>query len=207
MRRLPEVAAAGAAVLLLAGCTGLGQTTSTGGSGNGYVEGDGTYALVAVGKRTDPVHLTGSTTDGTTVDVAAWRGSVVVVNVWYAGCAPCRAEAPDLARAAADPANAGVHFLGVNTRDDAATAKAFDARFSMPYPSVLDADSGAALLSLRGTVPPQAVPSTVVLDTRGRPAARIIGRLAPDVLQGLVEDVENGSTKAPSAPATAAGEG
>lgn len=202
--RAPALAVA--AALALAGCTGgLGQQArSEAGSGANYVSGDGTVTRVAPGDRGAPVRLSGRTADGSTVDVADWRGGVVVVNVWYAGCAPCRAEAPDLAELARAAAADGVRFVGLNTRDDAGTAAAFDRRYGMPYPSVLDASSGAALLSLRGTVPPQAVPSTVVLDAQGRPAGRILGRLDPGVLRQLVEDVAatTGST-APSAAAAA----
>ena len=179
-----------AVVPVLAGCgdSALGQDAAGGGS-KGYISGDGTRQQVPVADRGDPVELTGTATDGTEVDLADWRGSVVVVNVWFAACGPCRVEAPDLARVAAETAPAGVRFVGVNTEDDAGTAAAFERTFSIPYPSVLDAADGVALLALRGTVPPQAVPSTVVLDTLGRPAARVLGRVEPDILTGLVEDV------------------
>ncbi|WP_206690782.1 hypothetical protein [Quadrisphaera sp. INWT6] len=46
------------------------------------------------------------------------------------------------------------------------------------------------MLALRGTIPPQAVPSTVILDAEGRPAARIVGKAAKDVLRGLIADVK-----------------
>ena len=179
-----------AAAPVLAGCSSsaLGQQAEQGDS-KGYISGDGTRQQVPVAERGAPVELSGTTTDGSEVDLADWRGSVVVVNVWYAACGPCRVEAPDLAAVAAETAPAGVRFVGVNTEDDAGTAAAFERTFSIPYPSVLDAADGEALLALRGTVPPQAVPSTVILDTRGRPAARVLGRVEPDVLTGLVEDV------------------
>jgi hypothetical protein len=82
--------------------------------------------------------------------------------------------------------------------------QAFDRRYEMPYPSVLDADSGAALLSLRGTVPPQAVPSTVVLDAEGRPAARYLGRIEPDILSGIIEDVQGSTAAQPAASSPSA---
>lgn len=123
------------------------------------------------------------------MDVAARRGDVVVLNVWYAACAPCRAEAPDLAEVSAEYADRGVRFLGINTRDDAAGAQAFQRTYGIEYPSVLDATSGAALLSLRGKVPPQAVPTTLVLDAEGRVAARALGRIDGSTLRGLLDDV------------------
>ncbi len=169
---------------------GLGQPRSDVGNQQGYVGGDGTVRWVAPAKRTGAVALSGSTTDGTTVSVADWRGKLVVVNVWYASCAPCRIEAPDLAAIAT--ATPDVQFLGINTRDDAAAAQAFEKKFETPYPSLLDASTGAALLALRGTIPPQAVPSTVVLDTEGRPRRGWSGGWSPTCWR-LIQSVAPGA--------------
>ncbi|MBD4578083.1 redoxin domain-containing protein, partial [Xanthomonas citri pv. citri] len=68
----------------------------------------------------------------------------------------------------------GVRFLGVNVRDTATTAQAFERTFEIPYPSVEDA-RGEVLLNMTDHVPPQAVPSTLVLDAQGRVAARVLG--------------------------------
>ncbi|MGQ7295296.1 TlpA family protein disulfide reductase [Quadrisphaera sp. KR29] len=174
----------------LAGCSGLGQPGADTGNQQGYVSGDGTRQILPVADRGEPVALTGRTAEGETVDVADWRGQVVVINVWYAACAPCRAEAPELAAVAGDTPD--VRFLGLNTRDDAAVALTFEKSFGIPYPSVLDAGSGQGLLALRGRIPPQAVPSTLVLDAQGRPAARVVGKVEEDVLRGIIDDVRSG---------------
>ncbi|MFZ5869664.1 MAG: TlpA family protein disulfide reductase [Actinomycetota bacterium] len=189
MSRLVAVLLAGA--VALAGCStsdSLSQQARAGDSKN-YVSGDGTVSTVPAAEREEPVELAGTTAEGDQVDVAAWRGDVVVLNVWYAACAPCRAEAPDLAEVSAEYADRGVRFLGINTRDDAAGAQAFQRTYGIEYPSVLDATSGAALLSLRGKVPPQAVPTTLVLDAEGRVAARALGRIDGSTLRGLLDDV------------------
>lgn len=41
-------------------------------------------------------------TDGSAIDLAEFRGRVVVVNLWGTWCPPCRAEMPDLIRLASD---------------------------------------------------------------------------------------------------------
>ncbi|UNX54439.1 TlpA family protein disulfide reductase [Georgenia sp. TF02-10] len=184
-------AAALVAVALLAGCAPGGTTSAAGAAGAadaGYVAGDGSFATWSAAERGDPVAHTGTTYDGATVDLADWRGDVVVLNFWYAACPPCRAEAPDLRALAEDYADAGVHVLGVNPRDDVGAAQAFERTFEVPYPSLHDADAGA-VAALEGVVPMQAMPSTVVLDRQGRVAARILGQLDPQVLRGLVDDV------------------
>lgn len=176
-------------VAVLAACTPeLGATGPDTGNQQGFVGGDGAFRVVAPEERGDPVALSGETTHGDTVDIASWRGQVVVLNVWYADCAPCRTEAPDLAAIAGESPD--VQFLGINTEDRQDRARSFEEKFKIPYPSLLDADSGQAVLALRGTIPPQAVPSTVILDAEGRPAARIVGKAAKDVLRGLIADVK-----------------
>ncbi len=152
----------------------------------GYQAGDGSFTTWADSERTSPLELSGTTFQGETVDVADWRGDVVLLNFWYAGCPPCRAEAPDLADVAADYPE--VHLLGVNPRDDAPTAEAFERTYSVPYPSLWD-DDAAAVAALEGVVPLQAMPTTVLLDRQGRVAARIIGQADPTILRGLIDDL------------------
>ena len=44
------------------------------------------------------------------------------------------------------------------------------------------------LLSFQGVLPTAVVPSTVVIDRRGRVAARIIGRVTYSTLKGILAD-------------------
>ena len=97
-------------------------------------------------------------------------------------------EAPDLAEIARASEADGVRFVGINTRDDAAGAQAFERTFDIPYPTVVD-DQGAAVLALRGQLVPNAVPTTLVVDREGRVAARISGRADASVLRELIETV------------------
>jgi peroxiredoxin len=152
----------------------------------GYASGDGTVTTWVPSGRGTPVDLAGRTYAGEDVDLATWRGDVVVLNFWYAGCPPCRAEAPDLVALATDYEARGVRLLGVNSRDDAGTAQAFERTFAIPYPSLDDAQS-RAVAALQGVVGVRAMPTTVVLDREGRVAARVIGRAEASTLRALVE--------------------
>jgi len=189
-RRVRAAAAAAlAAVLTLTACStapGLEEQARAGDNKN-YVAGDGSVVEVAPSDRGEPVAVTGTSAEGEPIDLAKWRGDVVVLNVWYAACGPCRAEAPDLRDIATEYAADGVKFVGVNTRDDAKTAQAFQRRFEIPYPSIIDSD-GSAIVALRGQVSPQAVPTTLVIDSEGRVAARILGLADPSILRSLVDD-------------------
>jgi thiol-disulfide isomerase/thioredoxin len=137
--------------------------------------------------RTKLPRLAGRTLDGTRLDVTDWRGHVVVVNTWGSWCGPCRKEAPDLRRVATETAGHGVRFVGIDTRDNDAAARAFVREFRIPYPSLVD-DDGRLMLALGRTIPVSAVPSTVVVDARGRIAARVIGAVTYLTLRGLVDD-------------------
>lgn len=167
-----------AVVLWLAACAPGDAAESP-----GYVSGDGTVTEWAPAERGEVLFLTGTSFEGEPIDVADYRGQVVLLNTWYASCPPCRAEAPDLV--AAD-ARDGVQVIGVNSRDDAATAQAFDRTFEVDYPSIDDSD-GKAVAQMQGLVSINAVPTTLVLDTEGRVAARVVGRVEPSTLNALID--------------------
>lgn len=159
------------------------------GSGKNYIAGDGSVTEIAPENRGEPIDFTGTTLTGATIDSTGMRGKPVVVNFWYAGCAPCRTEAPDLEAVHQSESRSGVAFVGVNVRDSAATAAAFNDSFGVTYPSVTDQD-GRVQLAFASKVPPNAVPTTLVLDARGRVAARILGALADrSILTSIIDTV------------------
>jgi thiol-disulfide isomerase/thioredoxin len=178
------VAAAGA----VTGCS-----SDVGSSGDqGYVAGKGIITSLAVADRRRPGPVSGTTLDGKRVSLADYAGKVVVLNVWGSWCSPCRAEAPMLAAAARDLRSRDVVFLGIDSRDPSrAAARAFLRRFDVPYPSLYD-QRGSTLLAFRGTLTPNSVPSTVVIDTRGRVAASVLGEVTRTTLYDLVDDVSGG---------------
>jgi thiol-disulfide isomerase/thioredoxin len=174
--------------LVLAGCS-----NDVGSSGNqGYVAGKGIITSVKAADRKQPGEVAGRTLDGKQVSLADFRGKVVVVNVWGSWCGPCRAEAPMLAQASRDLAKKGVVFLGIDSRDPSKdAAKAFVRRFDIPYASLYD-QQGGTLLAFRGTLTPNSVPSTVVVDPQGRVAGSVLGNLSRTTLDDLVEDARSG---------------
>ncbi|GEC99034.1 thiol-disulfide isomerase [Kocuria varians] len=175
--------------LALTGCAttddNLAQQANAGGD-KGYVAGDGSVSEYAADKRGEPVAFDAKMFDGSTVTAESLRGKPAVVNFWYAGCAPCRAEAPDLVALHGEYKDEA-QFLGVNLRDQQATAEAFERNFKVGYPSASDLD-GAVLLALSDYVPPQAVPTTLVLDSQGRVAARVLGKADKSTLAALIKD-------------------
>jgi len=187
------------AVAGVSGCTsGSAADKAPSGTGAtnaaGFVAGDGTVQVIDPADRKAAPALSGKTLTGDTFTLADHVGSVVVLNVWGSWCSPCRKEAPELQAAytrLTTEAAGKVAFVGVNTRDnDPGPAIAFERGFRVTYPSVYD-PSGRQLLGFANSLPAMAIPSTLVIDAKGRVAARILGATTTTTLVDVVKDVES----------------
>lgn len=186
-------AAALLVALVVTGCSDSSNDDLAGqyksGTTQNYVSGDGAVTQVPPAGRADPISFDVTTSDGTRFNSDALAGTVVVINFWYASCPPCRAEAKHLNAVNDRFQDQDVQFIGVNVRDQQSTAEAFERRFNVSYPSIIDANEGRMQLALSGQVAPNAVPTTIVLDTKGRVAARVLGAIdGPGTLSALVND-------------------
>lgn len=174
-----------AALLLTTACS---EPSTSSPGGQGFVSGDGAVQVIDPADRVAAPEVSGTTLTGKSLALADFAGDVVVVNVWGSWCAPCRAEAPSLQQVYADTKDQGVRFLGLNTRDQTAAALAFEDRFGITYPSLVD-ENGELQLAFRDSLPPNAIPSTLVIDRGGDIAARIVGPTTYSQLSELVDDV------------------
>lgn len=178
---------AGSALFIITACGGS-EPASPAGADAGFVAGDGSIVVLPVAVRQPAPALIGATLDGGTFDLGMIKGQVVVLNVWASWCAPCRAEAPALEAAWLKFAGEDVQFIGLNTRDSPKSAEAFVNRFKVTYPSLIDTDGQLQLL-FRDTLPPQAIPSTLIIDRQGRVAARALGTVSESSLRALIESL------------------
>jgi thiol-disulfide isomerase/thioredoxin len=113
--------------------------------------------------------------DGSARTLAAWKGRVILLNLWATWCAPCRKEMPDLAdlqKTLGGP-NFEVVALSVDKKGAAASAA---------FLKELGADSLAIYTdtTLRSMAEVQAIglPATILIDRKGQEAARILGPAA-----------------------------
>ena len=179
----------GAALLALAGCSDGQVERSDNGDQAGYIGADGTIGIYAVAEREPAPEFDGELLDGGEFSLADQVGDVVVLNVWGSWCPPCRKEAPDLQAAYESLSPDGVQFVGVNIRDPGTRApQQFEDEFGVTYPSVYDPKADA-LLVFRNTIPPLAIPSTLVIDREGRIAARILGPIGETSLTDIVGEI------------------
>ena len=188
---MKALALAALALLVLAGCAADPLATQyENGTNQNYISGDGSLTVIAEADRGPAVEFEGETDAGELVSSADYAGEVLVINFWYAACPPCRLEAPDLQALAEQFDGEGASFLGVNVRDQAENARNFAEKWGISYPSVIDANDGNMLYAFAGTVAPNAVPTTLVIDKQGRVAARFLGLVSePSTLEAIINDV------------------
>jgi thiol-disulfide isomerase/thioredoxin len=119
---------------------------------------------------------------GKPVGLAQFTGKPVFVNVWGSWCFGCTTEARTLARFAKSHKRQ-VEFLGIDTVDSRAGARAFYKRFDTEYPSIWDPKGILAGAWSRGT------PTTLVFDRRHLFVQRIEGSVSLAQLNSALKRV------------------
>lgn len=108
-------------------------------------------------------------------------GRPVVMNLWASWCVPCREEMPAFDAVARRTPE--VLVLGVAVQDTETAAREFAAEVAVSYPLGLDADG--AILEM---YPILGLPATWFITSEGHIAARWMGQLDEDHLEGLIEE-------------------
>jgi thiol-disulfide isomerase/thioredoxin len=177
-------------VLVSSGCAtdSLAEQFREGDNKN-YIAGDGTVTEFALGSRPKAADWSGVSESGDSLSSNQLAGVITVINFWYAGCAPCRVEMPELIKLQDQFLGDEVQFIGVNVRDTSETALAFARQINLNFPSVMDAKTGSVVLAFTGVVTPQAVPTTLVIDSEGNVSARVLGRIDKGILEELIKTV------------------
>ena len=189
---LRRLVALSVAALGAAACSGTHAVSQDVGGSLGYGTGDQATTWISPAHRNVVTGVSGKLLDGSSFDLAQWRGHVVVVNFWGSWCPPCTGEVPTLEQVHRDTAADGVEFLGVDIKEGPAQAESFNRSHHVTYPSLSDQSN---LLALRfHGMPPNATPTTIVLDRSGRIAARHSGAILYTQLRDLVHRAvqENG---------------
>ncbi|MFN2460216.1 MAG: TlpA disulfide reductase family protein [Candidatus Velthaea sp.] len=119
--------------------------------------------------------------DGRLDSLARYRGSVVVMNLWATWCPPCREEMPDLQRFYNEFKGKGVVVLGVDQGESSATAGTYARKRGVTFPILVDEDQ-----QYGRTYEAVGLPTTVVVDRRGRVVRGIDGQLTLAQMREIV---------------------
>jgi thiol-disulfide isomerase/thioredoxin len=101
---------------------------------------------------------------GKAIDLAQFRGQVVMINFWATWCGPCRQEMPLLEDIHKKYKAMGFTMLGVNVEPDSAAAETWLSKQPKPvtFPIAFDTDSKVSkMYKVAG------MPSTVFVDRKG----------------------------------------
>ena len=116
--------------------------------------------------------------DGGTVNLAAARGKVVLLNFWATWCGPCRMEVPDLVELQKKYQDRlQVIGLVIDDADEDAVRK-FAERYSINYPVAMATDE---MRFQFGGVP--ALPTSFIIDAQGRVVQKHIGLRDPELYE------------------------
>lgn len=181
-----QLAVAAVSLLLLTGC----GTNSNAVDGNqiGFVAADGSAVLLDPVKRDQAVELTAKPVEGgADWQLSAQLGKVVLLNAWGPWCAPCRKEVPELQKLQQEFASKGLTVVGLATRTSRASVAAFVSENGIDYLQLADYDSRA--LSMIGGIPSATIPSTILIDRKGRVAGWALGAADPALLSGFIESL------------------
>jgi len=125
---------------------------------------------LATGKMA-PMHFTLQDMNGANVDLASFKGKVVLINFWATWCGPCRAEIPSLVELQAQYGD-DLRILGVSIDDTADKLKPYAAEFKMNYP-VLVGNGHQDMQDAFG--PLFGIPVTVIVGRDGKIAKKHSG--------------------------------
>jgi thiol-disulfide isomerase/thioredoxin len=117
--------------------------------------------------------------------LSAYRGKIVILNVWATWCVPCREEMPMLVRIAREYEGRGVVVIGpsADTAETQGKIEPFLRAASITFPIWVGATTEHMERLGLGT----ALPATAVLDRDGRIVGRILGPLEEKDLRARIE--------------------
>ncbi len=115
---------------------------------------------------------------GKALDLAAYRGKVVLLDFWATWCAPCRIEIPYFVDLQNRYRDRGLQVVGISLDDEAAPVRAFYQQMKMNYPVAI---GDAALAERYGGI--VALPAAFVIGCDGRIHAQHAGEAEVSIIE------------------------
>ncbi|MBM3924928.1 MAG: TlpA family protein disulfide reductase [SAR202 cluster bacterium] len=161
----------------------LGWALARSGANPGGLGVNSQFGEVAVASQPAP-NLSMTTIDGSTIDLSALRGKVVMLDFWSSWCPPCRAEAPALSQVYEEYQGRPVEFVGIAIWDKDQAIRRFVNDFNVLYPNAIDPRGRAAILyGVRG------IPEKFFIDAQGNVVKKLVGPINPDTLRRTLDEL------------------
>lgn len=123
--------------------------------------------------------------DGTQTSIEAFRGKLLVLNVWATWCPPCRREMPSLEQLSKTVDGSRIVVAGISVDSDANAVQEFLSQSGVTFPNFRDAPGNIA-----NALGVQVYPETLLIAPDGKVVHRIMGERDwnnPVMLQALEE--------------------
>ncbi len=106
------------------------------------------------------------------IDLSAWKGRVVLLNLWATWCTPCRKEMPDIAKLQKELGSADFEVVALSVdRKGLAASQAFLKDIGADNLKAYTDQESSSLAAIQAL----GLPASVLIDRKGQEAARILG--------------------------------
>lgn len=109
-----------------------------------------------------PLFTTESVNGKGKIDLAQWKGKVVLVDFWATWCEPCKKSFPKLEELRVKYEAAGFSIVAISEDDEGNGISSFGTTHGSKFPLVWDKDK-----SIAGKWKPPTMPSSFVVDKKG----------------------------------------
>lgn len=122
--------------------------------------------------------------EGRKLNLADYKGKVVLLDFWATWCGPCRTEIPHFVEMQNKYGPEGFQVIGISMDDDAKPVREFYQQYKLNYPAAVGDDK---LAERYGGV--LGLPVNFILDREGRIHARHLGATDVSVFDREVKDL------------------
>jgi len=143
-----------------------------------------TQAAMMAGDHPDAPEISLTDIEGKRLDLADYKGKVVVLDFWATWCPPCREEIPGFVEMQQKYVGQGFSVIGISMDDEPGPVVDFYKEFRMNYPVAV---GNQRIGELYGGI--LGLPTTFLIGRDGRIYAKHTGGINPAIIQDEVEQL------------------